>query len=156
MGSQRVGHDWTTELNWTEIWVNISSCKFAKKRARGMLTKSLGWTRLSKDKGMYCSLEEQGNVKQVKAMTQMAEHRRQERNDEFVRVWSLQDCRVSFYFLISSLITHALEIEMQEQAPHGCLTGISNQYLQNPSHWVFFLSPILWYSVWIMSCRCFP
>lgn len=103
-----------------------------------MLTKSLGWTRLSKDKGMYCSLEKQGNVKQVKAMTQMAEHRRQERNDEFVHVWSLQDCRVSFYFLISSLITHALEIEMQEPAPHGCLTGISNQYLQNPSQWVFY------------------
>lgn len=47
-----------------------------------------------------------------------------------------QDCRVSFDFLVSSLITLALEIEMQE--PHGCLTGISNQYLQNPSEWVLY------------------
>ena len=25
MGSQRVGHDWMTELNWTETWIQYSS-----------------------------------------------------------------------------------------------------------------------------------
>ena len=50
---------------------------------------------------------------------------------------ALQDCRVSFDFLISRLITHVLEIEMQETAQHGCFTGISNQYLQNPSQYPF-------------------
>ena len=25
MGSQRVGHDWVTELNWTETWIQYSS-----------------------------------------------------------------------------------------------------------------------------------
>ena len=26
MGSQRVGHDWVTELNWTELWEKKNSC----------------------------------------------------------------------------------------------------------------------------------
>ena len=26
MGSQRVGHDWATELDWTELWVHQFSC----------------------------------------------------------------------------------------------------------------------------------
>ena len=27
MGSQRVGHDWATELNWTELtWIHLSLC----------------------------------------------------------------------------------------------------------------------------------
>ena len=31
MGSQRVGHNWVTALNWTEVWI-VNSCKPYKKK----------------------------------------------------------------------------------------------------------------------------
>jgi len=40
MGSQRVGHDWVTELNWTElcvsvcVWVFVCECAFSEARSR--------------------------------------------------------------------------------------------------------------------------
>ena len=38
MGSQRVGHDWATELNWTELKANISStCLGGKSLPSGWL-----------------------------------------------------------------------------------------------------------------------
>lgn len=55
-----------------------------------------------------------------------------------------QGFRDSFGLLMSSLIT-CYSHEMQEPPPSGCLTGISNQYLQNPSQHP--LCVILFYSV---------
>ena len=35
MGLQRVGHDWATELNWTETWINGYEVQGGKNHSRG-------------------------------------------------------------------------------------------------------------------------
>lgn len=66
-------------------------------------------------------------------MIQMAEGK-----EEMMSLWvygAVQGFSVSFDFLISSLITDAIDVEMQEPPLPGCLTGIWNQYVQSPSQY---------------------
>ena len=53
MGLQRVGHDWATELNWTEklIGVCLIMSKNARKRTITMVWNNLNWEKIFKIPG---------------------------------------------------------------------------------------------------------
>ena len=37
MGSQRVGHDWATELNWTEQYISLSSIEIPENNNENLI-----------------------------------------------------------------------------------------------------------------------